>query len=90
MFWGGRSANFAGASVNMLTDDTETMSNASEIVLGGWFRHLYAGGGNDKIIGGRNVDTFYGQVAMTIYTASEATTSLTVAIKMIKSWRPRR
>ena len=58
------SANFAGASVNMLTDgdDTETLSNASEIVpTFDGSDTIYAGGGNDKIIGGRNVDTFYGQ-----------------------------
>ena len=54
---------FSGATVAMLTrgDDTETLSNSSEIVAGlGGNDVVHTLGGNDKYIGGAGVDTVYG------------------------------
>ncbi|MGY8863542.1 MAG: calcium-binding protein, partial [Pseudomonadales bacterium] len=56
-------AYFASASVAMLTDgnDTETLSNASEIIAPfDGVDTVYGKGGNDKMIGGKDVDTLYG------------------------------
>jgi len=55
--------NFANATVAMLTDgnDTETLSNASEIIATfDGVDIVYGLGGNDKMIGGKDVDTLYG------------------------------
>ena len=57
-------ANFANATVSILTtgNDTETLSSASEIIATfDGVDTINAGGGNDKVIGGKDVDTFYGQ-----------------------------
>jgi Ca2+-binding RTX toxin-like protein len=56
-------ANFANATVAMLTDgnDAETLSNASEIIATfDGVDIVYGLGGNDKMIGGKDVDTLYG------------------------------
>jgi len=55
--------NFANATVAMLTDgnDTETLSNASEIIATfDGADVVYGLGGNDKMIGGKGIDTLYG------------------------------
>ena len=58
------SANFANATVAILTDgaDTKAFTSASEIIA--TFNGndvVFAGGGNDKVIGGADVDKLYGE-----------------------------
>ena len=64
VFGSDTSANFANATVSILTDgnDTETLTSASEIIATyDGTDTVNAGGGNDKVIGGSGVDTFDGE-----------------------------